>query len=74
MPSVYLRLNLSKEECLSLYTRSIPWVTARSIDGRNVQFPSRILKTLVQHQGIQGLFRFTYSDEGKFVSIERVAN
>lgn len=74
MPSVYLRLNLGPEECRDLYTSYSQQVTTRSTDGRNLMFPRRILQGLVQHNGIQGLFRINYSASGKFISIERVAS
>lgn len=74
MPSVYLRLNLSASECLEFYNSQAPNVKARTVDGRSVQFPRRVLHGLVGHDGIKGLYRMTYTDTGQFVSIERVTS
>lgn len=74
MPSVYLRLNISTTECLEFYNSQASNVKAYTVDGRSVVFPRRILKSLVGHDGIRGLYRMTYSDTGQFISIERVAN
>lgn len=74
MPSVYLRLNISAAECLDFYNSQAPNVKAHTVDGRSVIFPRRVIKGMVSHEGIRGLYRMTYSDTGQFVSIERVAS
>ena len=74
MPSVYVRLKMSVEECLEFYKSQAPNARTYTLDGRSVIFPRRLLRTMVSTQGIQGLFRITYNDQGQFVSIERVAD
>lgn len=74
MPSVYLRLNISAVECLDFYNSQAPNVKSFTVDGRSVVFPRRVIKSLVAHDGIKGLYRMTYSDTGQFVSIERVSS
>lgn len=74
MPSVYLRLNISAAECLDFYNSQAPNVKTHTVDGRSVVFPRRVLKSMVGHTGIKGLYRMTYSDTGQFISIERIAS
>lgn len=74
MRSLHLRLSLSPQECLALYSSAGQNVKTNTVDGRSVVFPTRVLRTLVRHNGIQGLFRLNYSASGKFISIERVAS
>lgn len=74
MPSVFVRLKVSAEECLAFYQSQALNVHTYSIDGRSVIFPRRLLRTMVDHQGIHGLFRITYTQDGHFESIERVSS
>jgi len=73
MPSVYVRLNMSVKECLAFYTSQAPNAKTYSVDGRSIIFPRRLLRNMVDREGIHGLFRITYNDQGQFVSIERVS-
>lgn len=73
MPSVYVRLKMSVSECLEFYQSQAPNARTYTIEGRSVIFPRRLLRTMVDSQGINGLFRITYDDQGHFVSIEKVS-
>ncbi|WP_114418181.1 DUF2835 family protein [Marinospirillum perlucidum] len=74
MPSVYVRLNMGVSECLEFYQSQALNVRTQSIDGRSVIFPRRLLRNLVEGNGIKGLFRITYDDQGRFVSLEKVSS
>lgn len=73
MPSVYVRLNMSAKECLAFYTSQAPNAKTYSVDGRSIIFPRRLLRNMVDREGIHGLFRINYNDQGQFVSIERIS-
>ncbi|WP_416885771.1 DUF2835 family protein [Marinospirillum sp.] len=73
MPSVTVRLNVSAQEVMNFYQSSALNVKTTSVDGRSVVFPRRLLRTMVTHQGIQGLFRIHFNEQGQFVQIERLA-
>ncbi|MDR9468662.1 DUF2835 family protein [Marinospirillum sp.] len=73
MPSVYVRLNMGVSECLEFYTSQAPNARTHTVDGRSIIFPRRLLRNMVDSNGIHGLFRITYNDQGQFVSIERVS-
>ena len=73
MPSVYVRLNMSVSECLEFYTSQAPNAKTNTVDGRSVIFPRRLLRNMVDANGIHGLFRINYNSQGQFVSIERVS-
>lgn len=72
MPSIDIFLDLTPSQCLQHYTGTAQWVQARSTDGRRVQFPARALSQVVTKDGAVGQFRLTFSDEGRFMSIQRV--
>ena len=73
MPSIDIFLDLTPSQCLHYYTGDAEWVHARSTDGRRVQFPARALSQVVTSEGAAGRFRLTFSDEGRFISIRRIA-
>lgn len=72
MPSIDIYLDLTPSQCLHHYTGAAQWVQARAVDGRRVQFPARALSQVVTADGAVGRFRLTFSDAGRFVSIQRV--
>jgi hypothetical protein len=38
----------------------------------SVQFPANILSNYISHQGVAGNFRITFTNEGKFHSVEKL--
>ena len=68
---IYVSLNISSDEITRWYAGEAHIVHAKSVDGRRVHFPANILRQFVTHQGVQGLFRISYSAEGKFIGITR---
>jgi hypothetical protein len=45
---------------------------ATATDGRVVRFPAGILKNVVGHEGIQGIFKICFDVENKFAGITRI--
>ncbi|MYL24958.1 DUF2835 domain-containing protein [Vreelandella massiliensis] len=70
MHSIDIGLNLSFDECLAHYEGRIANVRTRSVDGRWVIFPGEAIRRVVTHDGVHGIYRLTFTDEGKFVSIK----
>jgi len=66
-----IKLHIDKSE-LKKYYSGVTTVTARSVDGRKVQFPANILQQFITHDGINGLFVLEYNDDFKFKNIQRV--
>ncbi|MGM0615610.1 MAG: DUF2835 domain-containing protein [Pseudomonadota bacterium] len=73
MPSLDIVLHLSYDECLAHYEGRIGNVRTRSLDGRWVIFPADAIRRVVSRDGVHGVFRLNFSDQGKFVSIEPLA-
>ncbi|HBP88840.1 MAG TPA: DUF2835 domain-containing protein [Nitrospirales bacterium] len=71
MQTVTVRLKISPERFQAYYTGVVEHVVARSIDGRTIQFPARVLRPFVSHQGIHGIFEITFDANMKFQSIRR---
>lgn len=73
MPSIDIILDLSPAECLHHYHGTVQWIQAHSTDGRVVAFPAQALRQVVTPEGVIGVFRLEFCDEGRFVSMSRVA-
>ncbi len=69
MPSVDIVLRLSAAECLAHYRGGVDNVYARGLDGRRVIFPAKALRQVVTRDGVDGVFRLTFSEDGRFESI-----
>lgn len=70
MHSIDILLHLSFDECLAHYEGRIVNVRTRSVDGRWVIFPAEAIRRVVTRDGVHGVYRLTFTDEGKFVSIK----
>lgn len=69
MPSIDVVIDLTREECLAHYEGWAQNVRTRSLDGRSVLFPASALRRIVGPDGVDGVYRLTFSDSGKFESI-----
>jgi hypothetical protein len=72
MPSIDVVLELSAEACLAHYEGRVGQVLAHSLDGRRVAFPAEALRRVVERNGVHGIFRLSFTPEGRFQSIVRV--
>ena len=66
MHSIDVILHLSVTECLAYYEGRYDNVWARSVDGRWVVFPAHAVQRVVGHEGVHGVFRITFTDQGRF--------
>ncbi|MGD8430522.1 MAG: DUF2835 domain-containing protein [Ectothiorhodospiraceae bacterium] len=69
---VTFRLSISADELRRYYGGAARDVLARTIDGRTVRFPARVLRPFVTRDGVSGVFRLRYDDQGRFLDIVRV--
>ncbi|RYY75544.1 MAG: DUF2835 family protein [Gammaproteobacteria bacterium] len=72
MRSIIVPLKIYPDEFQRLYEGNVKEVSARSIDGLRVRFPANILRSYVTHAGVIGTFAIHFSDENKFLSIEKI--
>lgn len=70
--TLIVAIRLSKTQYLSYYQGKINQISALAEDGRRVQFPANILRKFVEHDGVRGRFKLSYSSAGKLISIERL--
>lgn len=49
-------------------------VVARTMDGRTVRFPTNILRSVVQANGVHGIFELVVDENHKFVSLQRISD
>lgn len=73
MPNIDIVLDLSAEACLAHYEGRVEQVVAQSLDGRRVAFPAEALRRVVTRDGVRGVFRLSFTPEGRFLSMARVA-
>lgn len=69
---IEIRLDIPADEYVRLYQGVVKNVLTKAVDGRNIQFPARILQPFVGHQGVQGHFLIYFDESGKFAKIERL--
>ncbi len=66
-------LNISSYQLSEYYEGAVDSVVARATDGRTVKFPANILRSVVQDDGVYGMFELTFDKFNKFVSIRRIS-
>ena len=71
---IQIRLCLSTKKYLHYYTGAAKYVQTKSIDGRNVRFPVKILQAYVTRDGVHGEFVLEYDENNKFVSIRKATH
>jgi len=72
MRNVTISISISAQDYLAHYQGTVKEVVARSSDGRNIRFPSTILKPFVSHEGIRGTFVISFDDNNKFQGIRKI--
>lgn len=70
--SIIVRLKIDYEKCLLYYSGKADWVSCKSIDGRSVKFPARVIKMIVSENGVDGLYRLRFKTDGTFYDISRI--
>ncbi len=72
MASVVIKLDIPSGQYLDWYKGIVRSVVTKSREGLTVQFPANVLQQFVTPDGIQGVFRLTFDENNKFVSIEQL--
>lgn len=71
MPEICVNINISAGDILQYYKGMATTVSARALDGRNVQFPAKLLRPFMTYSGVCGRFIITYDTHGKFQDIRQ---
>ncbi|MCL5425355.1 DUF2835 family protein [Halomonas sp. NPDC076908] len=69
MPTIDVVIELTYDECLAHYEGRIANVRTRSVDGRWVIFPAEAIRRIVSRDGVRGIYRLNFSEQGRFISI-----
>lgn len=72
MTKFQINIRITAEEYLKSYSGPITDVVARSVDGRNIRFPAKILRPYVTHEGINGCFVIYVASDHRFERIEKI--
>ncbi len=64
-------LNLSSAEVERVYRGDAQRIVAKLCDGRSIQFPARVLRSIVGKDGVQGVFVLEVDERGKFLGVTR---
>lgn len=73
MKAVVVSLSISAEKYKLMYQGVAQSVYTRTLDGRSVQFPAKILQPFLLRDGIKGVFRIAFDDQGKYQGIEKLS-
>jgi len=71
---LHVALNISPEKLLHYYEGAVSTIVAKTTDGRTIRFPANILRSVVQANGVRGVFELVFDENHKFVSIKRIRN
>ena len=73
MQQLIFDLALPAERYLAWYRGQAGRVMLRSRDGRRISLPAHHLRSFLTHEGIYGSFVMRFTDEGKLLSLDRLA-
>jgi len=65
-------LNIPPQQLIHYYEGSVSAAVARTTDGRTIRFSANILRSVVQTNGVHGIFELVLDENRKFVSIKRL--
>ncbi len=65
-------LNISSDQYLAYYQRTVNDVSVVASDGRRIQFPANLLQKFVTHEGIQGVFEMEFDDQHKLIEMRKL--
>ena len=74
MQQLILDLALPAERYLAWSQGRAERVSMVSRDGRRVSLPAHHLRPFLTHQGVYGSFVLQFTDEGKLIKLERLAD
>ncbi|MAD01021.1 MULTISPECIES: DUF2835 domain-containing protein [Pseudomonas] len=74
MQQLILDLALPAERYLAWYQGRAERVSMLSRDGRRVSLPAHHLRPFLTHQGVYGSFVLQFTDDGKLIKLERLAD
>ena len=74
MQQLILDLALPAERYPAWYQGRAERVSMVSRDGRRVSLPAHHLRPFLTHQGVYGSFVLQFTDEGKLIKLERLAD
>lgn len=73
MRELIIDVALPAERYLAWYRGSAQRVLMNSRDGQRVSLPAHHLRPFLTHDGVYGSFVMRFTDEGKLLSLERLA-
>ena len=74
MQQLILDPALPAERYLAWYQGRAERVSMLSRDGRRVSLPAHHLRPFLTHQGVYGSFVLQFTDDGKLIKLERLAD
>jgi hypothetical protein len=73
MLKLHLDVKLPADEFLRVYQGTASRVWLRSREGKSVSLPAGRLQPFLTREGVYGSFELTFDDQGKFISLRRLA-
>lgn len=72
MKTIVVDLHISADEYRKMYAGLASKVSARSRDGRRIQFPANVLRQFVDMNGVSGSFEFVLDENNKLQQFRRL--
>lgn len=72
MRSVKIYLNIPADQMMLYYKGIAQVVHAVTLDGKTVQFPANVLRSVISPQGIHGHFEIIFDEDNRFQQIRRL--
>ncbi|MDP5135449.1 DUF2835 family protein [Rheinheimera baltica] len=72
MQRYFFNAMLTTDQCYGYYRGEISYVVVTTDNGTRVQLAFRHFQPFVDSNGIRGRFRLTISEQGAFISLEKI--
>ncbi len=67
-----INLDISPQQLIHYYQGTVSTVVTYTTNGQTIHLPANILRSLVQANGIHGIFELVVDKNHKFISIKRI--
>lgn len=74
MACIRFSLSMPAETYRRYYQGRVNMVQVKSLDGQRLRFPAAILRPYLSHTGVSGLFELEFDENGRFISLQRLAS
>jgi len=71
--TLHFRLTIPRDEVMRYYHGIARNVFVQAENGQRLQFPAEHIRQFIDHNGVNGLFSISFSDDNKLIDLQRIA-